>query len=173
MNNNKSLRVAGVVKESIVDGPGIRYVVFSQGCPHKCKGCHNEAALDFSGGKEYETERILLEVSKNPLLAGVTFSGGEPFCQAEAFSVLATELKSENKNINIWAYTGYTYEELLELSKENESVKEMLTRIDVLVDGRFVLEKRDISLRFKGSSNQRHIDVKSTMEKGEVILLEI
>ena len=164
------IRIAGVVKESIVDGPGIRYVVFAQGCPHNCKGCHNEAALDFSGGQEYETEKILSDAGKNPLLSGVTFSGGEPFSQPEAFLYLAVKLKE--KNIHIVAYTGYTYEELVKLSEENEKIKKLLEHIDILIDGRFVLEKRDLTLQFKGSSNQRYIDMNAAREQGRPVILE-
>jgi len=165
-----TIRIAGIVKESIVDGPGIRYVVFAQGCSHGCQGCHNEAALDFSGGEDYEIEQIISDIGKNPLLAGVTFSGGEPFSQPEAFLNLAAELKQ--RNINIWAYTGYTYDELIKLSEENQAIQKLLGHIDVLVDGRFVLEKRDISLQFKGSSNQRTIDMNATREQGGVVILE-
>ena len=165
------MRIAGIVRESIVDGPGIRYVIFAQGCPHYCKGCHNEAALDFSGGQEYEIEEILSDIEKNPLLSGVTFSGGEPFCQPGAFLFLADKLKE--KNTHILAYTGYTYEELEELAKEDESIQKLLDRIDILVDGRFVLEKRDISLQFKGSRNQRYIDMRATRAGGGVVVFEM
>jgi len=167
---SNSIRVAGIIKESIVDGTGIRYVVFAQGCPHACKGCHNEAALDFSGGYDYEIEKILSEIKINTLFSGVTFSGGEPFCQPKAFLELADELVK--KEVNIWVYTGYTYEELLELAKKDEDIKNLMERIDVLVDGRFVLEKRDIALNFKGSANQRCIDMKATAEKNEIVLFE-
>jgi len=165
-----TMRIFGLAKESIVDGPGIRYVVFAQGCPHNCKGCHNEAALDFSGGKDYEIEKIVSEIEKNPLLSGVTFSGGEPFSQPEAFLSLAAELKE--KNTHIIVYTGYTYEELTELSKENEAVRKLLAHTDVLIDGRFVLEERDLTLQFKGSPNQKYIDMNATRAQGRVVVLE-
>ena len=164
-----AIRVAGIARESIVDGPGIRFVVFAQGCPHKCMGCHNEATHDFSGGEDCDIEKILLEVEKNPLLSGVTFSGGEPFSQPEGFLCLAERLKE--RNINILAYTGYTYEELVALSRGNESVSKLLDNIDTLIDGRFVLEKRDLRLTFMGSSNQRCIDMNATRRQGRVVEL--
>jgi len=165
-----TMRIFGLAKESIVDGPGIRYVVFAQGCPHNCKGCHNEAALDFSGGQDYEIEKIVSEIDKNPLLSGVTFSGGEPFSQPEAFLCLAAELK--RKKIHIITYTGYEYEELAALSKKNEAVRKLLEHTDVLIDGRFILEKRDLTLQFKGSPNQKYIDMNATREKGQPVVLE-
>jgi anaerobic ribonucleoside-triphosphate reductase activating protein len=159
-----TVRVAGIIKESIVDGPGIRFVVFAQGCPHGCRGCHNEAALDFSGGAEYDIDDIVGEIMKNPLLSGVTFSGGEPFCQPGGFLNLALKLKE--KGMNVLSYTGYEYEELAELSADNENIKKLLDNIDILIDGRFVREKRDLTLRFKGSSNQRYIDMNATRSCG-------
>ena len=164
------IRAAGFVRESIVDGPGIRFVVFAQGCPHKCAGCHNEVTHDFSGGRKYETGDILAEIEKNPLLSGVTFSGGEPFCQAEGFLDLAVKLKE--KNINILAYTGYTYEELLSLSAGDSCIAGLLDNTDILIDGRFVFEERDLRLQFKGSANQRYIDMNATRERGALVTVE-
>jgi len=164
-----TVRIAGIVKESIVDGPGIRFVVFAQGCPHRCKGCHNEATHDFSGGEDYEIEKIVSEAVKNPLLSGVSFSGGEPFSQPEGFLNLAFGLKE--KGMNILAFTGYTYEELLSLSRKNESIGKLLQNIDILIDGRFVLEKRDLMLKFRGSSNQRMIDMNATRAAGKAVLV--
>ena len=165
-----TIRIAGVVRESIVDGPGIRFVVFAQGCPHRCEACHNQATHDFSGGYDCETEKIVEEIEKNPLLAGVTFSGGEPFAQPAGFLDLAQKLKE--KNINILAFTGYTYEELEDIARKNESVGELLRNLDVLIDGRFIFEKRDLTLKFRGSSNQRIIDLAATRERGEIVELE-
>lgn len=165
-----TIRIAGVVKESIVDGPGIRYVIFAQGCPHRCEGCHNEATLDFEGGEDCELEKLITDIEKNPLLSGVTFSGGEPFSQPEAFFEIAKRLKTKNRNILI--YTGYTYEELLALSKENSAVNGLLALADTLVDGRFILEQRDLSLKFKGSSNQRYIDMNATRTQGNLVILD-
>ena len=108
---SKPIRLAGVIRESIVDGPGIRFVVFVQGCPHHCEGCHNPESHDFSGGYDCEPEKILAEIKKNPLLDGVTFSGGEPLCQAAALLPLAKEIKK--LGLNLFIYTGSIFEDLL------------------------------------------------------------
>ncbi len=155
------LRLAGVIRESIVDGPGIRMTVFTQGCPHKCKGCHNEQTWDFSGGYDSSTERILEEAKKDPLLKGLTFSGGEPFCQAQALSVLAREAKA--LGYNIFCYTGYTFEKLVSEFETHPEYKALLENCDWLVDGPFVLEKRSLMLKFRGSTNQRILDVKKSL----------
>ena len=168
LNNCNTIRIAGVVRESIVHGPGFRFAVFCQGCPHGCPGCHNPATHDFEGGYDCELQKIIDAVDANPLLDGVTFSGGEPFCQPEAFYNLGVELKK--RNLNLLAYTGYTYEELI--SMEDESVNKLLSILDLLVDGRFVLEERDLTLLFRGSKNQRVIDMNLTREKNQVILAE-
>lgn len=165
-----TIRLAGVVRESIVDGPGLRFTVFCQGCPHGCEGCHNPDTHDFSGGYDCDIDKILAAVDENPLLDGVTFSGGEPMCQPEAFSLLAAELKK--RKLNIVTYTGYTYEELLEISKTRSAVKELLDLTDLLVDGRFVMAERDLTLLFRGSGNQRVIDMNSTRESGSLTLAE-
>ncbi len=168
LKNYNTIRLAGVVRESIVDGPGLRFAVFCQGCPHKCKDCHNEETHDFEGGYDCELSKILDAVDQNPLLDGVTFSGGEPFCQPEAFYNLAKELK--NRNLNIMAYSGYTYEELLAM--DNPAIKYLLSIIDILVEGRFVPEQKDLTLMFRGSTNQRIIDMNLTRQKGEIVLAE-
>lgn len=160
--------MAGVVRESIVDGPGLRFAVFCQGCPHGCAGCHNQETHDFDGGYDCPISRILDAVDQNPLLDGVTFSGGEPFCQPEAFYNLAVELKK--RNLHVMAYSGYTYEELLSL--KNEAVDKLLSQLDLLVDGRYVAEKRDLTLLFRGSSNQRVIDMNETRRTGSVVQAE-
>lgn len=167
-----TLRLAGVVRESIVDGPGIRFTVFAQGCPHHCKGCHNESTLDFNGGVETEIESILREIDKNPLLSGVTFSGGEPFCQAEGFCTLAREIKA--RGLHIVTFSGYTYEELMLLIEKpgpaGEACKALLGLTDLLIDGRFELALRDLTLCFRGSQNQRLIDMNQTRETGKIVL---
>ncbi len=168
LNNYNTLRIAGVVRESIVDGPGFRFVVFCQGCPHGCEGCHNPETHDFKGGYDCELRKIVDAVEKNPLLDGVTFSGGEPFCQPEAFYKLGLELKK--KDLNLMAYTGYTYEELLAM--ENEGINNLLSILDLLVDGRYVAEERDLTLLFRGSKNQRVIDMNLTRQNKEVTLAE-
>lgn len=150
------IRIAGIESESIVDGPGLRYVIFSQGCKHNCQGCHNPETHSFFGGTVDETSRIVDEILENPLLSGVTFSGGDPFSQPEPFIDIAERLKG--KGLGIWCYTGYTMEELME--KGTEAQKNLLTHIDTLVDGRFVLARRTLSIPFVGSSNQRVLDLK-------------
>ena len=156
-----ALRLAGVIRESIVDGPGIRMTVFTQGCPHHCKGCHNEQTWDFEGGYDSSTERILKEAQKDPLLKGLTLSGGEPFAQAEALSVLAKEAKA--LGYDIFCYTGYTFEKLVSEFETHPEYKNLLENCDWLVDGPFVLEKRSLMLKFRGSTNQRILDVKKSL----------
>ena len=165
-----TIRIAGVVRESIVDGPGLRFVVFCQGCPHGCKGCHNVATHDFSGGYDCEFDKILNAIDQNPLLDGVTFSGGEPLCQSEAFYKLAVEVKK--RNLNIMTYTGYTYEELLKIGETDHWIPDLLSLTDLLVDGKFVEEEKDLTLAFRGSRNQRVIDMAKTRESGKVTLWE-
>ena len=156
MNTSGStVRIAGIVRESIVDGPGLRFTVFAQGCPHRCKGCHNESTLDFQGGYDCELSKILTEIDKNPLLTGVTFSGGEPFCQAEGFYELGVEIKT--RGLDIISYSGYPLEELQKMAKQDESIGKLLDITDYLVDGPFILEERDLTLQFRGSRNQRFI----------------
>ena len=168
--NRDTIRIAGVVRESIVDGPGFRFTVFCQGCPHNCEGCHNQATHDFSGGYDCDISRILEAIDKNPLLDGVRFSGGEPMCQAEAFCSLAAEVKK--RNLNIVTYTGYTYEELLIMSEKDIWIKKLLDLTDILIDGRFILSQRDLTLLFRGSRNQRVIDMNLTRNSGKLTLAE-
>ena len=165
------LRLAGVIRESIVDGPGIRMTIFTQGCPHHCKGCHNEQTWDFEGGYDSSTERILEEAQKDPILRGLTFSGGEPFCQAEALSALAKEAKE--KGYDIFCYTGFTFEKLISEFDTHPEYKELLTYCDWLVDGPFVLSERSLMLKFRGSKNQRILDVKKSLETMTAIETEV
>lgn len=174
MSITDTLQLAGVVRESIVDGPGLRFTVFAQGCPHHCIGCHNEGTHAFDGGTETKIDVIVAEIAKNPLLSGVTFSGGEPFCQAEGFSALGRQLKA--RGLHIVTFSGYTYEELLKLANQpkekGQAIKELLDLTDLLIDGRFELAKRDLTLCFRGSQNQRLIDMNKTREIGEIVLDE-
>lgn len=165
--NTIFLRLAGVIKESIVDGFGIRYVIFTQGCPHKCKACHNPNTHDFDGGYLQDCAILLEEIKKNPLLKGVTFSGGEPFLQAKNLVFLAREIK--NLGLDLTIYTGFVFEELL---NQNDDVRLLLSLCDLLIDGRFELENRDLSLRFRGSSNQRLIDVCKSLKENKAVLLQ-
>lgn len=166
--NYPKLRIAGVLQNSIVDGPGLRYVIFAQGCPHHCKGCHNPQTHDFSKGREANIEEMLSEIYKNPLQSGVTFSGGEPFSQAEAFLPLARHLKASGKHLMV--YTGYLLEELQ--NSNSQAVQELLDLTDILVDGPFLLEERDLTLAYRGSRNQRVMDMKKTRVAGEIILYQ-
>lgn len=161
------LRIAGTVSDSITDGPGLRYAIFVQGCPHNCKGCHNPQTHDFNGGKEVDMNDLLKEGLENPLLCGVTFSGGEPMCQAHALAELAAAFRKNGVD-DIACYTGYLAEDLL--SGKVDGARELLGELDVLVDGPFVQAERCYDAKFKGSSNQRVIDVPATLREGKVVL---
>ena len=158
------LRIAGTVNDSIVDGPGLRYAVFTQGCPHDCPGCHNPQTHDFSGGKDIDTSEILAQIRKNPLLEGLTLTGGEPFCQCTACIALAQGAHAHG--LNVWCYSGYTFEELINGKAE---WRLLLQNIDMLVDGPFLLEKRSLDCRFRCSSNQRLIDVPKSLMANRAI----
>lgn len=166
----RTIRLAGVARESIVDGPGFRFTIFCQGCPHDCFECHNQMTHDFDMGKEVELSRILEEIDKNPLLSGVTFSGGEPFCQPEAFCALAEEI--EKRGLDIVTFSGYTYEELKAMAEKKEAVGDLLDHTKLLIDGPFIKEERDLTLSFRGSRNQRIIDMDAVRATGEVVLWE-
>ena len=158
------LNVAGVVPESITDGEGIRSVLFVQGCPHHCPGCHNPETHSFEGGTETDIEDIYREFKKNPLLSGITFSGGEPFCQSGPLADLGEMVVGGGKNVTV--FSGYTIEQLLEMGKKNPDIMRLLNIADVLIDGRFVLAEKSLTLRFRGSRNQRMIDLKKTLKDG-------
>ncbi len=158
------VRVAGRIAESIVDGPGLRYVLFTQGCPHRCPGCHNPDTHDFGGGTPVVLRDILADIRRNPLLRGVTFSGGEPFCQSEALIPLAAALKS--LGYHLMAYTGYVWEDLA----RDSAAARLLPFLDMLVDGPFVAARRSLELRFRGSSNQRILDVPAGLRAGRPVL---
>lgn len=161
------VKLAGLVKESVVDGPGIRLVVFFQGCPHHCIGCHNPTSHDPLGGTDSTTEAILAELDKNSLISGITLSGGEPFGQLNAAIELANEAK--RRRLSVVVYTGYIFEELLTKGTEDHRIIQLLNLTDILVDGPFILEQRDISIAFCGSRNQRLIDVPASLMKKEVV----
>ena len=158
------VRVAGRIAESIVDGPGLRYVLFTQGCPHRCPGCHNPDTHDFGGGTPVVLRDILADIRRNPLLRGVTFSGGEPFCQSAALIPLAAALKS--LGYHLMAYTGYVWEDLA----RDSAASRLLPFLDMLVDGPFVAARRSLELRFRGSSNQRILDVPAGLRAGRPVL---
>ncbi len=148
---------------------GIRYVVFTQGCPHKCKGCHNPQTHDYNGGKIAKIDDIVNDINKNPLLKGVTISGGEPFEQAKEVCSLLSKL---DKKLTVMVYTGYTYEYLLKNSNDDNCYKKLLSMTDILIDGRFILELKDLNLDFRGSSNQRAINCKKSLKENKIILHE-
>ena len=163
------LRIAGTVNDSIVDGPGIRFTIFTQGCPHNCEGCHNPQTHDFNGGTIVDTDELLEKIKGNPLLDGVTFSGGEPFCQADALAELGREVKA--LGLNVITYTGYTFEKLYEKRSENGWGK-LLEVTDHLIDGPFVLAQKDWEIKFRGSSNQRYIDCQESLKQGRAVECE-
>ena len=160
------MRIANTVSDSIVDGPGLRFTVFTQGCPHHCPGCHNPETHDPAGGREVSVEELAEEMGKNPLTDGLTLSGGDPFCQAAECAALAR--LAHEKGLNVWTYTGYTYERLLE--GDLPGALELLEQTDVLVDGPFLLAEKSYEALFRGSANQRLIDVKQSKAAGHVVL---
>ena len=160
---------ADLQKDSIVDGEGIRTVIWTQGCPHNCLGCHNPITHDFDGGALVDIDYIKEEIDSLDGQDGITFSGGDPFVQPLACSILASHAKK--KGLNIWCYNGYTFEHLLDLSKIKVDIKKFLDEIDVLVDGKFELSKKSYSVIFRGSTNQRIIDVKKSLKAKKAVLV--
>lgn len=158
------LDLSGIISDSIVDGPGIRTTVFAQGCPHRCPGCHNPETWAFGCGTKMDAETIVKIVKSNPLCRGVTFSGGEPFAQAEDFAQLARLLKAEGYEVA--SYTGCTFESLL---NGTAGQQELLKSIDVLIDGPFVLAQRSLETVFRGSRNQRILDVPGSLAAGQAV----
>ncbi len=161
------LRIAGTVRESVVDGPGLRYVIFTQGCEHGCKGCQNPDTWDPSGGTVISVEELLEQVKATKLIRGVTFTGGEPFLQAAPLAWLGREIKK--LGLDVITYTGYTWEGLLALAKKDQSVMDLLLFSDYVIDGPFILAERDMDLPFRGSRNQRIIDVAESLQSGRLI----
>ena len=158
------LDLSGIVSDSIVDGPGIRVTVFCQGCPHHCPGCHNPETWEFGCGTRIPVEAVVEIVEGNPLCRGVTFSGGEPFAQAAAFAKLAKLLKE--KGYEVASYSGYTFEDLL---SGNPDQRELLASIDVLIDGPFLQSQKSLEIAFRGSRNQRILDVKKSLAEGKAV----
>ncbi|MBO4831143.1 MAG: anaerobic ribonucleoside-triphosphate reductase activating protein [Oscillospiraceae bacterium] len=162
------MRIAGMIQDSIVDGPGFRFTLFTQGCPHDCEGCHNPETHDFGGGSEMSTDEIIRKLLSNPLTDGITFSGGEPFEQAGDCAVIAKAAR--DNGLNVWAYSGYTFEELIKKAEKQPEVMDLLKLTDVLVDGRFILAQRSLSLKWRGSANQRILDVPKSLAAGQTEL---
>lgn len=157
------LQLSGTANDSIVDGPGLRFTIFVQGCPHHCKGCHNPQTHDFKGGTPTDTEELLDKIRRNPLLDGVTFSGGEPFCQALPLAEIGRIV--HELGLNTITYTGYTFEELYARRNEN-GIGELLEVTDFLIDGPFLEAQKSYQLQFRGSANQRILDCRRSLEAG-------
>ena len=161
------IRVAGLIEESYVDGPGVRFVAFAQGCAHACPGCQNPQTHSRTGGVLMDTEELLGRMAANPLLDGLTLSGGEPFDQPEACRELARGARA--LGLDVMAWTGYQFERLI----EEEGRLRLLRELDLLVDGPFVRERRSLDLLYRGSSNQRVLDVRASLERGSAVLWEL
>lgn len=159
-----------ILQDSIVDGEGIRSVIWFQGCSHNCPGCHNPETHDFNAGEVISLDEMKSKINELEFQAGVTFSGGDPMMQVEALTELAAYV--HEKGMNVWVYTGFTFEELLTLAEKNDNYRKALEETDVLVDGKFVMELRSFDAQFRGSSNQRILDVKKSLEKGKAVKIE-
>ena len=166
----KTIRLSGIAYESLVNGPGMRRVFFAQGCKHNCKNCFNTDTHDFCGGEERDLDELIEDTLDNPILRGVTFSGGDPWEQADKFAYMAKFFKE--KALNIWSYTGYTYEYIIENKDKRLGWNDLLNSIDVLVDGRFEEDRMQDGLKFRGSTNQRVIDIKESIVLNEIITIE-
>ena len=163
------MRLSGITPESVVDGPGLRFVIFTQGCPHKCLYCHNPDSWASNAGKEFTVKQVIrLLRQQNKSKRGITFSGGEPFLQAAELTQVA--LAARQMNCDVVTYTGFTYEQLIE--DGGSDIKALLFASDILIDGKYIHELRNIGLRFSGSSNQRVIDIAATLKYGQVVLWE-
>ena len=180
------MRLSGITPESLVDCPGLRYVIFTQGCPHRCPNCHNPTSWDTDAGKEFTVKEIIRMLkkqnkTKNPArsavynakhrtakIQGVTFSGGEPFLQAEELSQIADA--AHKLELDVVTYTGFTYEELIESANNDININALLSATDLLIDGRYIHEMRTANLPFRGSSNQRIINIPETQKKGRIVL---
>jgi anaerobic ribonucleoside-triphosphate reductase activating protein len=164
------MRLSGITPESLVDGPGLRYVIFSQGCPHQCPHCQNPETWENGAGKEFSVRQVIrLLKRQKKTKQGITFSGGEPFLQAAELTEVA--LVARQLNWDVVTYTGYTYEELIQLINDGSSgVEALLAASDILIDGKYLHKLRSIELPFRGSSNQRIIDLVKTREKGRIVL---
>lgn len=181
---DKKIKIFGLAPGSIVDGPGLRFSVFVQGCAHHCDGCHNLESQSHNGGKEMSIGQILDAYEHSQSSGAVTLSGGEPFDQSEAVCELAAAIKE--KNTNVWCYTGYVFETLLDIvnakdgdgqnkycnKEHSQFVKKMLMNIDVLVDGPFMIEKKSYDALYRGSTNQRLIDMPKTLQQKNIVLWE-
>ena len=166
------MKIAGFYDESMSNGIGWRAVLFVSGCPHDCPGCHNKIAQDYNYGEDFDQKTIINRIKENSILKGVTISGGEPLCNENIKDVnnFIEALKKEKPELNIWCYSGYTFEEL---KKRNDDITNMtLNNIDVLVDGRFIEARKNPEIRFRGSDNQRILDLRKTLKENKIVELE-
>ena len=157
-------------KDSIVDGEGLRTVIWTQGCPHHCYGCHNPDTHSFDGGITVNVDDIKRELSTLKEQTGITFSGGDPMCQVEPCIMIAKY--AHTLKLDVWCYTGYTYDQILEMSQTNPLYLDFLNQIDVLVDGPFMIKQKSLNLKFRGSSNQRVINVKRSLKENKICLIK-
>ena len=165
------MNISGINFESVVDGEGVRIVVFVSGCLHNCKGCHNPTSHSFEAGRPFTEElqdEIIDYINKTPFISGATISGGDPMYSAKAVAAFVRRLKTEVKDISLWIYSGFRYENIL----QNSEMLDLLRLCDVLVDGEFILEQRDMTLSYKGSRNQRIIDIQKSLTQNEIVLWE-
>ena len=165
------MNIAGINFESVVDGEGVRVVVFVSGCLHNCKGCHNPASHSFTAGQPFTQElqdEIIAYIQKTPFISGLTLSGGDPMYSAKEITPFIERLRKDVKDISVWIYSGFRFEEIL----ENSEMFDLLKLCDVLVDGEFVLEQRDITLSYKGSRNQRIIDIPKSLSDQKISIFE-
>ncbi len=167
------MKMAGFYDESMSNGIGWRAVLFVSGCPHNCPGCHNKIAQDYNYGEEFDQNAIINRIKENSILKGVTISGGEPLCKENIKDVndFIEALKKEKPELNIWCYSGYTFEELK--NRKDDITDTTLRNIDVLVDGRFIEERKNPEIRFRGSDNQRIIDLRKTLNENKIVELEL
>ena len=167
------MKMAGFYDESMSNGIGWRAVLFVSGCPHNCPGCHNKIAQDYNYGEEFDQKAIINRIKENSILKGVTISGGEPLCKENIKDVndFIEALKREKPELNIWCYSGYTFEELK--NRKDEITDITLNNIDVLVDGRYVESRKNPEIRFRGSDNQRIIDLRKSLNENKIVELEL
>ena len=167
------MKMAGFYDESMSNGLGWRAVLFVSGCPHHCPGCHNKVAQDYNYGQEFNKEEIINRICENSILKGITISGGEPLCKENIPEVLdfIKDVKKVRPNFNVWCYSGYTLEQLEQ--RNDEITKETLKEIDVLVDGRFIEEQKKPGLKFRGSANQRILDLQKCLQENKPVEMAI
>jgi anaerobic ribonucleoside-triphosphate reductase activating protein len=164
------MNICGYYPESINEGSGIRAVIFISGCRHYCPGCFNAASWNFNYGNQFdsaEQQRIISEIQSNPLIDGITLCGGDPFFSASELVPFVEKFRSACPDLDVWAYSGFTYEEIV----NDAGMKQLLEQCDVIIDGRFMEKYKDLTLQFRGSRNQRIINVKRSLESGDVIEL--